>query len=426
MVPKQILKEILVSNEEALEGLTGQIVVRDGIFFPERLNKVVVLYGVRRSGKTFILYDIWAKFEKRALYVDFEDDRLEGFTKDDFANLTEAFLELNPPRGGAEIVLLLDEIQNVEGWERFCRRAVERSGMKVLVSGSSSRMMPSEIHTELRGRSWEIEVFPFSFREFLRARGIQISDRSLLYGSRKAETKRIFLEFLRFGGFPEAALAVSEMEKKKLLREYMGAMFFRDLVERFRLTNISLLDLLFEKLFSSFSLKVSLTALYKQYKQSFPFSKDLLYKYYKHLLDSMLILEVRKFAESHYTRVRNPPKVYLVDCGLAKKVLSQDLGRLLENAVFLWLRRKFTEIFYWEGKRECDFLAKQEDGSFMPIQVCYDLTPENRVREIEGLVEACRTVSSKEGLLITFDEEGEEKAEGVRVRILPGWRYFLE
>ncbi len=426
MISKSLLKEIIVSNEEFILKQVKGIVEREGIHFPTTLNKVVVLYGVRRSGKTFILFDLFKRNKEHSVYIDFEDERLAGFKLKDFDLLKEVFLELKPHLIGKELVLLLDEVQNIKGWERFCRRAVERERTKVFVSGSSSKMMPFEIHTELRGRSWSIEVLPFSIREYLIMKGINIADKSLIYTAKRVLIKKHLQEYMRWGGFPEVLLVNSELEKIKLLREYLGAMFFRDLVERYTITNIPLLDALTDKLFSSLSLKFSLTSFYKQYKDRFPFSKDLLFRYYKHFLQSMLIFEVRKFAESTYKRMRNPPKIYLVDTGLGKKISSLDSGRLLENVVFLELKRRGCEIFYFEEKGECDFIAKSEDNKLLPVQVCFELTEENSEREIRGVVEACHFVGVKEGMLLTFDEEKEVSVEGVNIRVLPLWKWCIE
>ena len=358
MFSKELFKEVIVTNEDFIRKEVRDIIKRQDIVIPESLKKVVVLYGIRRSGKTFILYDLFKRYGDRALYIDFEDERLAGFQQQDFERLKEAFWELKPEPAGRDPVFLLDEIQNVPGWEKFCRRVVERGNIKVYVSGSSSGIMPAEIHTALRGRSWSVEVFPFSFREALQVRGVDPGDGRLFYGAGRAKARRTFAEYLRWGGFPEVFPLRSELEKRKLLREYLDAMFFRDLVERYGITNIPLLDALTDKLFSSFSTKFSLTAFYKQYRQKFPFSKDLLYRYYKHFLQSMLIGEVRKFSESSYKRMRNPAKVYLVDTGLCRKTKSEDAGRVLENAVFLELKRRGYEVFYFHEQGECDFVFK--------------------------------------------------------------------
>ena len=238
-------------------------------------------------------------------------------------------------------------------------------------------------------------------------------------------TKKYFSEFTKWGGFPEVLLLKSDADKRKVIREYFEAMFFKDLVERFNITNIPLLKSLTEKLFSSFSLKLSLTAFYKQYKGKFPFSKDTLFSYYNHFLESMLVFEVRKFSESSYKRLRNPAKIYLVDTGICKKVSSSDSGRILENIVFLELRKRGNEIFYFEEDGECDFIVKTDNGEIFPYQVTLELKEENREREIKGLIEACRRVNRKNGIIFTHDEEDNEVIEGVNIQILPVWKWLL-
>jgi len=425
MISKELLKEIIVSNEEFITQQIKKIIKREGISFPEILNKVVILYGVRRSGKTYILYDLFKKYKSQALYIDFEDERLTDFETRDFEVLKEAFLELKSHLIGKEIIFLFDEIQNIEGWEKFCRRITERENIKIFVAGSSSRIMPMEIHTSLRGRAWSIEITPFSFREYLRLKGINIKDKKIIYGSKKTLIKKYFSEYIKWGGFPEVSLLKSDFEKRKVIKEYLEAMFFKDLVERFNITNIHLLKILTEKLFSSFSLKFSLTAFYKQYKEKFPFSKDTLFSYYNYFLESMLIFEIRKFSESSYKRLRNPAKIYLADTGICKKVTSADQGRVLENIVFLGLRKIREEIFYFDENRECDFIVKDNQGKLFPYQVTLELKEENREREIDGLTEACKRLKIKEGTIFTYDEEDSIVAEGIHIKIIPVWKWLL-
>lgn len=426
MLSKATLKEIIASNERFIVDKTGRIVEREGMPMPGVLRKTVVLYGARRSGKTFILFDLFKKSMGGALYVDFEDERLGGFRVSDFERLKDAFLELKPHLSDKPLTFLLDEVQNIEGWERFCRRAVERENAKVFVSGSSSKIMPSELHTELRGRSWGIEVLPFSFREYLKAKGADPDDQSIAYGPRKALTKNHFSEYLRWGGFPEVAALDSEFERTKLLNEYMGAMFFKDLVERHEITNIPLLESLWDKLFSAFSLKFSVMLFYRQHRGMFALSKDMLFKYYRHFLESMLVFETRKLSESAFARLRNPAKIYLVDTGLARRIASADSGRLLENAVYLELRRRGAETFYFDENRECDFAVKTGSGGFRLIQAAFEVGDENREREIGGLVDACRRLRAREGMILTFDDEEEFDREEIRVKIVPAWRWALE
>ena len=422
---KEILKEIIISNEDFITKEVGTIIERENVLSLPKLNKVIVFYGVRRSGKTYVLFDIFKRHKDYALYIDFEDERLIEYEAKDFQKLKEAFLELKPALIGKEIFFLFDEVQNVKGWEKFSRRVVERENVKVFVTGSSSKMMPKEFHTSLRGRSWDIEISPFSFREYLRIKNIDVNDKNLVYSQKKALVKKYFSEYLKWGGFPEVSFLGSEFEKRKVIKEYLEAMFFKDLVERFNISNITLLDSLKDKIFSSFSLKLSLTTFYKQYRNKFPFSKDSLFLYSKHLLESMLIFEVRKFSESTYKRLRNPAKIYLVDTGIARRVTSNDLGRLLENVVFLELKRRSDEIFYFEQKGECDFIIKKNNGRWCAYQVTLDLNEENESREIGGLLEACAFLGIKEGVILSYDEETRRKIQGIEVNIIPVWKWLL-
>lgn len=424
MISRNIIKELILSSRTfILESLPG--IVPRAAADVTAPGKTVILYGIRRSGKTFILYDIFLRNRDTGLYLDFEDDRLTGFTAADFTTVQDAFLELQPEAAG-KIVYLFDEIQHVAGWERFCRRVTERENAAVYVTGSSSKLMPLEVDTAIRGRAWSVAVFPFSFPEFLQFRQGTVDRNEILFGAQKVETKRLFAEYARWGGFPETALAVAPLDKTKLLQEYLRAMFFRDLVERYGMTNIPLFDALSDKLFSSFATRMSLTAFYRQYKDLFSFSKDLLFQYFHNFEESMLIFAVRKFSESSYKRSRNPVKIYPVDTGLCRRVASEDAGRILENIVFIELARRGGEVFYFEEKQECDFVVKDGEGArFAAFQVCRELTDENRLRETGGLTAACRRLDLIEGTILTDDQEWEEDVEGIKINIRPVWRWLL-
>jgi len=140
----------------------------------------------------------------------------------------------------------------------------------------------------------------------------------------------------------------------------------------------------------------------------------------------MLIFEIRKFSESSYKRLRNPAKIYLADTGICKKVTSADLGRVLENVVFWGLRKKGEEIFYFDENRECDFIVKDNQGKLFPYQVTLELKEENKEREIAGLIEACKRLDIKEGIIFTYDEEGSAVVEGINIQILPVWKWLLK
>ncbi|MFH1771820.1 MAG: ATP-binding protein [Candidatus Omnitrophota bacterium] len=423
MVAKDKLKEIILANRDFIAREINGLARRENINAPENTRKIVIFYGVRRSGKTFILFDLMKRYFPQALYIDFEDERLGDFTGKDLENLKDAFCELFPELLEKKKYFFLDEIQNVKGWEKFCRRAVERENISIFTADSSSKIHPLEIHTSLRGRQWSIEITPFSFREYLSANNIPHTN-EYLFGPKKIIVKKHFSGYMKWGGFPEVVLSRNDFDKKKLLNEYMQAMFFRDLVERFGMNNTHLLDSLADKLFSSFACKFSINAFFKQYKNRFPFSKDSLYEYYKNFIKSMLIFEVKIFAESTYKRQRNPVKIYVADPGIARKITSQDRGRVLENIVFLELRKNSSDIFYFTGRGECDFVAKSEKGSFA-CQVCFELNEENKEREIQGLLECCGFLGEKRGVILTHDQEDKIKVNNIEVIILPAWKWLL-
>lgn len=425
MVSAEKLKDIIISNEDFILNEIKKIVHRENICFPSEARKVNIIYGVRRSGKTFLLYDLFQRNRNHALYFDFEDERISGMTAQDLEKIKESFFELKPHllEKQAEkqpIFFLLDEIQNVEGWEKFARRAAEKDGISVFVAGSSSAITPRKIHSSLRGRAWSIEISPFSFTEYIKAKNIKPITSP--YGRNKIFLKKYLHDYLKWGGFPEIASLQSDFEKNKVLKEYLDAMFFKDLVERYQTTNILLLETLKESLFSAFSAKFSLSSFYKNFKDKFPFSKDSLFSYYKYFLESMLIFEARIFSPSAYKRMRNLPKIYLVDTGLARKVKTADSGRLLENAVFLSLKRKNYDIYYFEEKSECDFVAKIAEGEYEAFQVTWELAENNREREIKGLMDACKYLGLEKGTIITFDQEEEIVREGIRIEVKPFWK----
>ncbi|MBI5400328.1 ATP-binding protein [Candidatus Saganbacteria bacterium] len=426
MFSKEVLKSIIVANQKYIDSL-DIILKRRHLPLPQNFGKVVVFYGVRRSGKTYCLYDIFKTSQNRALYIDFEDERLANFKAIDFQTLKEAFLELYPGEALAEPIFLLDEVQNVAGWEKFARRVSERENVRVFASGSSSKMPPQQLHTSLRGRSWGIEVFPFSFEEYLKSQKVELTDPTWLYDDKnRAAIKKHFLQYLQWGGFPEVCFAESLIDKKKIAQEYLEAIFFKDLVERFKIGNIQLLNVLRDKLFESAALKISLNALYKQYRGQFPFSKDSLFTYYQYFLESLIVFESRIFTPSAYKRQRNPAKVYLIDPGIALKIPSEDLGRQLENVVFLGLKRRENNVFYYENQGECDFIAKAGPGVFNPFQVTWQLGDENRVREVQGLIMACRHLGVKSGTILTLDDEAEEQINGIKINIVPTWKWLLQ
>lgn len=418
MVSKEVIKDIIKSNEDFINNTVGDILPRHKVTVPAKLKKVKIVYGPRRSGKTFLLYNLFKKNKGNALYIDFEDERLNGIELNELDKIRESFFELKPQLlHSKDIVFLFDEIQNIRGWEKYTRRLVEREGIDLYVAGSSSQITPSHISSSLRGREWSLALYPFSFKEFLSVKEIELENSH--YGKNKILVNKHMTEYLKYGGFPEVTLAENDFTRHKLVREYMSAMFFKDLVEQFNLKNITLLETLKESLFSSFGAKFSVSSFYKKFKDKFPFSKTSLFRYYKAFLTSMLVFETRLFSPSAYKQRRNPPKVYLVDLGLAMRVKSYDWGRALENVVFLELKRRGYDIYYYTEKNECDFLIKESSGDLSAIQVAWEVTDENRQREYSGLIEACKQLKKHAGTIVTRDQDFQEKISGITITGVP-------
>jgi predicted AAA+ superfamily ATPase len=422
-INKDILKRIIIENSEYINKIPANFVDRECVRLPGELKKVIILYGVRRSGKTYILYHLMRQNPNNSLYIDFEDDRLEGFSVEDFETLREAFFELFPGLIREKVYFLLDEIQVVDGWEKFCRRLVEKSNAEVVAAGSSSKIHPENISTILRGRAWSIEVFPFSFREFATFKGIKLGD-FLSVSNERFRVVECFREYLNWGGFPEVTAAPGEFDKQRIVEEYLDAIFFKDLVERYEISNLILLKSLKNKIYSTFATKFSLISFYNKSKGNFPFSKDLLYKYYRHLLDSKTVFEVRKSSDSEYQKSRNPAKVYIIDPALAQKVVHDDTARVLENIVFIELLRRGFKPHYFLQVNECDFVVSKGDKTDV-IQVTYQMEAGNRERELKGIIEAAQHTHSKEGYILTFDEEAEDIVDGISIKIIPTWKWLL-
>ena len=430
MLSSELIKDIIKTNEEfILNEITGIVprkeIIESAKVVSDNLKKVNILHGVRRSGKTFILYDIFQNNKESSLYIDFEDERLRDLELDDLELIKESFFELKPHLiDKKKVFFLLDEVQNIDGWERFARRIAEREGVTIYAAGSSSKITPRNIHTSLRGRAWGIEVFPFSFSEYLQIKGLDLE--SSIYGKNKVLIKKALSDYLTWGGFPEVSLVDSGFKKKKIIEEYLDAMYFKDLVEKYEISNIPLLETLKENIFSSFSSKFSLTAFEKKYKGRFPFSKDSLYSYYNYFIESMLVFETRLFTSSAYKRRRNPPKIYLVDTGLARKVGTIDSGRLLENAVFLELKRRGQEVHYGDPNGECDFLVKDPNKEIKAVQTTWELGESNKDREINGIVKTCEALALKEAEIITFTQEASYNINDIKIKVIPFYKWLLQ
>ncbi|MEM0236191.1 ATP-binding protein [Thermofilum sp.] len=390
-------------------------------------GKAVVIIGPRRSGKTYYFFHIISRLNRNeTVYLDFEEPFLKGLKPLDVLKiLLEIFPEVS---GTASKNVFLDEVQNAESWETLVRSLLNRN-LNVFITGSSSRLLSREIATELRGRSVSYLLLPFSFREYLVAKNINIEPGLLEDFGR---VKRELRNYLEEGGFPEIVL---EEEKERILREYMDMVFFKDFVERHKVRSMTLARLLFNHIMQNFSREMSVRSLERKLaSEGTGFNIGTLYRYVENLEDTVFIFFLRKFSLKAHERETWPRKVYLADTGLTRVFrISLDYGRLMENIVFLHLLRKLNKnpllnFYYWKDNQqnEVDFMIKEGLKIKQLIQVTYASgRDEIERRETRALAKAAEQLKCKDLLMITWDLEDELKVNNKTIKCTPLWKWLI-
>lgn len=406
---------------------------------PYRLlpGKVFVCIGVRRCGKSTLLHQIIARLKKMGtrsedvLYVNFFDDRLDEVRRGKLNLLTEAYYGLYPEKKGQDgLHCFLDEVQMVPGWEAFADRLLRSERMTVYVSGSSAHLLAKELGTAMRGRALAWELFPFSFAEFLDARGVAPDLRGQ---QARLRVRKVFADYWERGGFPEV-LNVDPRLRVMIHQEYFRTMIFRDIVERHdALHPRAVRDMAYRLLNTAASMYTvnALTGYLKSlgHKTSKTFVGDVL----EWLEDAYALFTVRLFDASLSRQHANPKKIYAIDHALVRSTSTGVLvnsGHLLENLVYVDGRRRGRELHYYRtmGGREVDFVWRAEDDALRFVQVA-ETAPKGSVtwtREVTALREALREQPRSRGFLVTRDDEPDrlEFPEGV-VHVLPVWRYLI-
>ncbi len=421
---KEIFKRLIVDNQERT---FAEIVLRD-IQIPIDTRKIVTLKGVRRCGKTSILYQTIKKLRETVdktnlVYINFEDDRIFPVQLPDCNELLEAYYEMFPTKKPEKVYFFFDEIQIVENWEIFIRRLHDTENCQIYLCGSSSKLLSSEIASSLRGRSISYEIFPLSFKEFLRFKGI---DNNYYSSANYALIRNALNTYLFQGGFPE--LIYENKDKHKLiLQEYVDLIIYKDLIERYGITNRNLVKLLVKYCYVNISTPLSQNKLFNDLKsQGISLSKNTLYEYIDYLREVYAIFTIPLYSRSVGEQNRNPLKLYAIDTGFkAIFSISQDIGRVIENVVMLQLRRNNVALHYWAGKQETDFVYEAEDGIRM-VNVCYDLSnAETKTREINSLLEAMQQHNTNSATLITMEMEELVSIDNKSISITPIWKWLI-
>ena len=397
------IRDLLHTLREEFRAARPGKIVRRRIHPPDLASKIDALIGMRRTGKTWLLFQIAADLEAAGvpadavLYVNWEDDRLLPAGARDLAGLVGAFYSEHPENHDRTCHLLLDEIQNVSGWSRVARRLLDTRRVRIHVTGSSARLLGREIATELRGRSLPTEIWPYDFREWLEAIGSPPSGPPRGQRSRDRMIGAL-ARYIEEGGFPETA-GIDPVNRRRILLDYVQVVLFRDIVERHEVKNTTLIRYLIRTLLRSpgraFSIHRFLSDLRSQGIRA---SKTALHEYLGHVEDAYLAFAVPLYSESIRRTQSNPRKVYSVDTGLSRAVnpgAGRDMGHLFENLVYLDLRRRGCEVFYYltGDRKECDFVARFPDGETRLYQACWDPSDEETLgRESRALEAAMREI----------------------------------
>jgi len=423
---KKIIKDIIIENQVVQE---RKLLHRDfGI--PLDSNLIISIIGARRSGKTWLLFDIINQLlhsrldSSKIVFINFEDERLNLKTED-LNTILESYQELFPDNDLSEVYFFFDEIQNVDSWEKFVRRIYDTKSQHIFITGSNSKLLSSEIATELRGRTISFKVFPFSFKEFL-AFG---DNERLNIHTQAGRSKLINLskEFLTSGGFPDI-LKVDNNIQTRLLQEYFNVMIYRDIIERYKIKNTQVLKFFIKKMFASVTGSFSINKIYNELKSmGYKTSNNYLYDFLNWSNAVFLVQIVNRFHFSEIKQEKSDKKIYIIDNGLISAIdfnISKNFGKLLENQVAMEFIKRGGKIFYFRGKNECDFIV-ENNSEFSAVQVSWSIKDsDTKTRELKGLLEACKALKTNNGLIITIDEEDEFEYKGLNVSVVPFYKIF--
>ena len=422
-IDPSLLKLIILENQRDIPRIH---LTRRGAVFDASVSYVLV--GLRRVGKSYTLFEHIQSLlsEGKAqpediLYVNFEDDRLYSFDVTDFERLLAAYHELF----GADRrpLLFLDELQNITGWEKFARRLAD-TGHRVLLTGSNSRMLSTEIHTTLGARYLMREIHPFSFREFLRFKGMNVTPLTL-FSPESRNIRRLFDDYLVWGGLAPV-FSLSPQEKREWLKGLRDNILLRDIASRSGIRSVSGLTMLIRKLAESVMQPVSITRLLHLMKSAnVDASRNSISAWLEAMQHACLIRNVPNFRDSIAERMTQQ-KHYLSDNGLLGCMLADPAAKLLENLTAIELFRRFDadQIFHYRHNVEVDFYLPEKRQA---IQVSLTTANESTLkRETQALVQLAQALPVENCLVLTLDEERSLEEDGHTIHFVPLWKWLLD
>jgi len=393
-------------------------------------KEIIFITGTRRGGKSSVMKLICADLIKdhlipltNILYLNFEDERFVEFKVNDFNLIYEVFLEENNPN--KKSYFFLDEIQNIPEWEKWVNHLYEMYQIKIFITGSNRNLLNSEVASTLTGRNRVITNFPFSFREFLQYKEIKYDDQSLYITADRARIKNTFQEYLKLGGYPEVIIN----NDRTLLEQYFKDFIYRDILPRYTIRKNKALRELCLFLASNIANIHS----YKKLQQLVDAKSLNTIKHFLEIFEEVyLFFQVDLFDYSIKRQIYNPSKIYTIDTALSQSVsfqFSKNIGHIYENLVFLELKRKNKELYYWKDEkgREVDLAIRSGREIEEMIQVCYNMSnPNTRNREIQALIKAHQEFKKSKLTLITDDEEDIYQSGNIFVNIIPLWKWLIK
>lgn len=388
------------------------------IEIPLNVPKVVSIIGPRRAGKTSLCLQTIRQLRLKTPsnlinYINFEDDRLYPLQLKDMDSLIQAYYELFPENRNSTVYFFLDEIQEVNNWEKFVRRLLDTENCRIYITGSSSTLLSREISTTLRGRTLTYEVFPLSFSEFLNFKHIRVNSNT---SKGKAQIQNALDNYITQGGFPEL-IFLEKNYHRQIISEYINLLLYKDLVERFNVKSPSLLKYLLKYTLNNISTLLSVNKIYNDLKsQGFSIGKNTVYEYLTYLEETFALHRVQRSSKSERQKSINPDKIYTIDTAFKYNMTGNaDQGRVLENIIYLELRRHGFNLCYWKGNQEVDFYVENK----YLINVCLDMTNiDTKQREFNGINEAMSKTIFEKAFIITYDDQFSEQLPNGEVIIM--------
>lgn len=397
---------------------------------------MITVAGVRRCGKSSMLKIAANRLvasgvdPKRVLWINFDDERLDGMTADELDEVLQAYREMFPDIDLASVYIFFDEIQLVDKWELFVMRVYKTYCKNIFLTGSNAKMLSSQIASSLRGWPIEYEAFPLSFDEYIRFKGVSAS---LFDEQGRARLVTLCRDYLHSSSFPEIVLMSEESLKIRKVQGYFNTMLFRDLVEHYNLSNADIVKYFLKRLMINITKPTSIHSIFNDLKsQGRKVDKNKLYDLGDMVCDTFMFFRVNRWSQSFINESSRQPKYYFIDNGMRNAVVlpqSDDDGKLLENSVFLHLRRHLDpslKISYFYENYECDFVVQHDEHIEMLIQVCWTLSDEKTLlRELRGIKTASDITGCRNCIIVTFDEDTVTEYEGLTVKIVPAWKWLL-